>query len=31
MEELSLDEWQIALGVKKRELEACQIEEETRT
>ena len=27
MEELSLDEWQIALGAKKRELEACQIEQ----
>ena len=27
MEELSLDEWQIALGVKKRELEACQREQ----
>jgi len=24
MEELSLDEWQIALNVKKRELENCQ-------
>jgi len=31
MEELSLDEWQIALGVKKRELEACQIEQKVNS
>jgi len=24
MEEISLDEWQIALNVKKKELESCQ-------
>jgi hypothetical protein len=31
MEELSLDEWQIALGVKKRELEACQEKEKVKS
>jgi len=27
MEEVLLDEWQIALGIKKRELEVCQVEQ----
>jgi len=27
VEEVLLDEWQIALGAKKRALEACQIKE----
>ena len=31
MEELSLDEWQIALGVKKKELEACQVKENVKS
>jgi len=31
MEEVSLDEWQIALGVKKRELEACQVKENLKS
>ena len=31
MEELSLDEWQIELGVKKRELEACQAKQKVNS
>jgi len=31
MEELSLDEWQIELGIKKRELEACQAEQKVNS
>ena len=31
MEEVSLDEWQIALGIKKRELEACQVKENVKS
>jgi len=31
MEEVSLDEWQIALGIKKRELETCQAEEKVKS
>jgi len=31
MEEVLLDEWQIALGVKKRELEACQKQQQVKS
>jgi hypothetical protein len=31
VEELSLDEWQLALEVKKRELEACQREQKVNS
>ena len=31
MEEISLDEWQIALNGKKKELEACQVKENVQS
>jgi len=31
MSEISLDEWELALQAKKRELEACQVQQQVKS